>query len=59
MRVQRAIEVLEYLYLGESHRLSSDQHHALSIALIALKALNEDVKENVNTVVRHIGAERE
>lgn len=51
MRVQESIEVLNFLYLEESHRLSSDQHAALAVALIALRGLNEDSKENVNAVV--------
>ncbi len=51
MRVQEAIETLDYLYLEESHRLSSDQHAALAVFLIAVKGMPEDMKDSVNTVV--------
>jgi len=56
MGVQEATETLEYLYLEEAHRISSDQHHALCIALIVLKALTDDDRESANIVVRYVDA---
>jgi len=51
MTVQQAIESLNYLYLEEAHKLSSYQHEALAVGLIALRAMPEDMKLSVNTVV--------